>query len=139
MNDCEIDPSLEGVEERLEELYSAPFARHMGIEPVYISADEVRMRMDLRPEHRNSLGVCHGSVIYALADHTLAFASNIFRDAIGQSANIIYHRPAVGDSLESVSRRINESRSFGVYDIRVYSQGKLAASGTFTAYAINRS
>lgn len=138
MDDCEIDPSLDGLTSRLEELYQAPFARHMGIEPTYISPDEVRMRMDLRPEHRNSLGVCHGSVIYAIADHTLAFASNIFRDAIGQSANIIYHRPAVGDSLESVSHKINESKSFGVYDIRVYSAGKLVASGTFTAFAIHR-
>ena len=137
--DARIDPSLSEYMGRIEEMYNAPFVRYLGIELVSMTADEVRTRIELRPELMNSHGIGHGGVAYTLADHTFAFASNITCDATGQSANISYFRPAVGKYLEAVSRRINDSRSFGTYEVCVYSDnGKLVASGMFTSFKIRR-
>lgn len=135
---CEIDPSVEGCIDRIRDLYNAPFARMMGIEPTYISKDEIRMKMTVKPEFKNSHGICHGAAIYALADHTFAFASNLFVDATGQNTNTTYHRPVTCDVLESVSKVINESRNLHVFDIRIYGNGKLISSGVYTAFKINR-
>lgn len=138
-SDAKIDPELNEYLPRIEEMYNAPFVRHIGIELVSMSLDEVRTRLELRPELLNSHGIGHGGVIYTLADHTFAFASNILCDATGQSSNISYFRPASGKYLEAVSRRINDSRSLGTYEVSVYSDsGKLVANGTFTAFKIRR-
>ena len=119
--DAKIDPSLSEYLPRIEEMYNAPFVRYLGIELVSMTADEVRTRLELRPELLNSHGIGHGGTVYTLADHTFAFASNITQDATGQSATISYYRPATGKYLEAVSRRINSSKSFGTYEVCVYS------------------
>ena len=139
LQDAKIDPSLSDYMPRIEEMYNAPFVRYLGIELVSMTADEVRTRLELRPELLNSHGIGHGGTVYTLADHTFAFASNITQDATGHSSNITYFRPATGRYLEAVSRRINASKSFGTYEVCVYSDaGKLVASGTFTAFNIRR-
>ena len=40
--------------------------------------------------------------------------------------------------MEVVSTRINSSRSLDVQDVRVYSAGKLIASGVFTAFKVRK-
>ncbi len=137
--DAKIDPSLSEYLPRIEEMYNAPFVRYLGIELVSMTADEVRTRVELRPELLNSHGIGHGGTVYALADHTFAFASNITKDATGQTTTINFYRPATGKYLEAVSRRINSSRSFDTIEVCVYSDaGKLVASGMFTAFNIRR-
>ena len=133
-----IDPSLEQYRDRIADMMTAPFIDHLGVELVSVMPNEVRMRMVLRPEFRNSNGVGHGGVIYTLADHAAAIAANVESDAVGQSGNITYHRPLVLDEVEAVSTRINSSRSLDVQDVRVYSAGKLIASGVFTAFKVRR-
>ena len=138
-SDASIDPSLSEYMDRIEEMYNAPFVREVGIELVSMTDNEVRTRLELRPELMNSHGIGHGGVVYTLADHTFAFASNIKQDATGQSATISYFRPAIGKYLEAVSTLINDSRSFGVYKVDVFSDaGKLVASGMFTSFKIRR-
>ena len=133
-----IDPSLEMYRDRIADMMTAPFINHLGIKLVSVTQDEVRMRMILKPEFRNSNGVGHGGVIYTLADHAAAIASNVTSDAVGQGGNITYHRPFVEDEAEAVSVRINSSRSLDVQDVRVYSSGKLIASGVFTAFKVRK-
>ena len=135
--DAKIDPSLREFLPRIEEMYNAPLVRLMGIELVSMTPDEVRTRLELRPELLNSHGIGHGGTVYTLADHTFAFASNISKDATGQTATISYYRPATGKFIEAVSRRINSSKSFDTFEVCVYSDaGKLVASGMFTAFNI---
>ena len=133
-----IDLSLEQYKGRIADMMTAPFINHLGIELVSVTPSEVRMRMTLRSEFRNSNGVGHGGVIYTLADHAAAIAANVESDAVGQSGNITYHRPLISDSVEAVSTRINSSRSLDVQDVRVYSEGKLIASGVFTAFKVRK-
>ena len=137
--DAKIDPSLAEYIPRIEEMYNAPFVRYLGIELVSMTADEVRTRLELRPELLNSHGIGHGGTVYTLADHTFAFASNITKDATGQTSTINYYRPAIGKYIEAVSRRINSSKSFETFEVCVYSDaGKLVASGMFTAFNVRR-
>ena len=137
--DAVIDPSLSDYMDRIEEMYNAPFVREIGIELVSMDDREVRTRIELRPELMNSHGIGHGGVVYALADHTFAFASNIRQDATGQSATISYFRPATGKYLNAVSTLVNDSRSLGVYKVDVFNDaGKLVASGMFTSFKIRR-
>lgn len=131
-----IDPSLEQYRERIADMMTAPFIKHLGIRLVSVTPEEVRMSIVLRPEFRNSNGVGHGGVIYTLADHAAAIAANVRCDAVGQNGNITYHRPMVMDQADVVSTRINDSRSLDVQDVRVYSGGKLIASGVFTAFKV---
>lgn len=133
-----IDPSLMSHADRVASMMTAPFINHLGISLVSVDPNEVRMSMALRPEFMNSNAVGHGGVIYTLADHTAAIASNIFGDAVGHSSNMTYHRPLVSDRVEAVATRVNSSRNFDVEEVRVISAGKLIASGTFTAFYVRR-
>lgn len=133
-----IDPSLEQYRPRIDDMMTAPFINHLGIELVSVTPTEVRMSMKLRPEFMNSNGVGHGGVIYTIADHAAAVAANVESDAVGQNGNITYHRPLISDEMEVVSTRINSSRSLDIQDVRVYSAGKLIASGVFTAFKVRK-
>lgn len=122
--------------DRIKEIYGAPFAREIGIELISISKDEVRAYVDIVPKHINSRGYVHGAVIYALMDHTLAFAANMEEEAVGQSTNVVFHRPLKEGRLESRSRVINISKSLKTYEICTYSNGKLITSSVCTAFRL---
>ena len=122
--------------ERIRDIYGAPFAREMGIEVDHISKDEVSLYIDIRPEHINSRGFVHGAVIYALMDHTLAFAANMEEEAVGQSTNVIFHRPMREGRLFSRSKVINKSKSLKTYEIDTYSEGRLISSSVCTAFRL---
>ncbi len=122
--------------DRLVAVYNAPFARQLGIEVQSISPEDVSLYLDIRPQHINSRGYLHGSVIFALADHTLAFCANMTEESVGYSVNIQYHRPVQEGRLISRSRLINSSKSFKTYDITVWCNDKLIASTVCTSFRL---
>lgn len=122
--------------EKVKEIYSAPFARDLGIEILKISKDEISLCVDIVPKHINSRGFVHGAVIYGLTDHTLAFAANMDEEAVGQNSNITYHRPLTEGRLISRSRIINISRSLKIYEINTYCNDKLISSSVCTAFRL---
>jgi len=124
--------------DRVLEVYSAPFAEHMGLKIESISSEEVVCTMDVQPFMINSMGRMHGGAIYTLIDHTFAIISNMYHDGTGQSTEVKFYRPA-NSKLRCVARPINLSRSLGIYDIRVYSEeGKLVASSTCTGFVLRK-
>jgi len=124
--------------DRVLDVFDAPFARQMGIEIESISLDQVVCTMKLKPFMINSMGRVHGAAIYALMDHTFAIMSNMMHDGTGQSMEVKYYRPAMGN-MKCVAKPINISRSLAVYDVRAYSEeGKLLASSTCTAFIIKK-
>ncbi|MBR2255565.1 MAG: PaaI family thioesterase, partial [Candidatus Methanomethylophilaceae archaeon] len=54
--------------DRVMEMYTAPFARFMGIEIESISRDSVTCSMYVKDEMMNSMGRGHGGVVYTLMD-----------------------------------------------------------------------
>lgn len=123
--------------DKIQELYDAPFIRELGIEVGSVSSDEISLYLDIQPKHINSRGFVHGGVIYTLMDHSLAFASNLCGEAVGQSSNVIYHRPAKEGRLISKLTVINRSRTLLIYDVKVYCNDKLIASSTMTAFRLS--
>ena len=122
--------------DKIIEVYDAPFARDLGIEIEHISKDEVCLYLDVMPKHINSRGYLHGAVIYGIMDHSLAFAANMEEEAVGQSSNIIYHRPVKEGRIHVRTVLINRSRSLCIYDSRVFCNEKLIASCTLTAFRL---
>lgn len=131
-----MSPELLDFKESFLELYDAPYARDIGIEIGHLSSDEMSLYIDIIPKHINSRGFVHGAVIYALTDHTLAFAASYEDDCVGQCTNIVYHRPLKEGHLVSKSRLINKSNTLRVFEINTYCNGKLISSSTCTAFKV---
>jgi uncharacterized protein (TIGR00369 family) len=94
--------------------------------------------MDLKEVHMNGNGVAHGASVFAIIDETFAYASNLFEPTVGSSITVIYHRPAPGGTLESVSKRMNDSRSLSVFEVQVFCSGKLIATAMCTGFKISK-
>ncbi len=120
------------------EMCNAPYAVASGIELVSITKDSVRMRKTVREQDLNSNGVVHGAVSFGLIDHTFAVITNIDIPTVGQSCNIIYHRPCTGPIMETEARILNESRSLTTVEVRLSSNGKLIASATCIGFKTRR-
>lgn len=78
-------------------------------------------RMTVTPEHCNGHGICHGGVIFGLADSAFAFACNSYnRNAVAQHNTITYIAPGrSGAELTATAREISLKGKNGIYDVTV--------------------
>ncbi len=90
------------------------------------SVDEGRATMSLTvaAEHANGHGICHGGVIFALADTAFAFACNSRnQNTVAQQNSITYLMPAqVGDTLLASAVEFQLRGRSGITDVTVTSQ-----------------
>lgn len=103
-------------------MYEADAAsRALGFELVEVRAGYARMRAAVRPDFLNGHGICHGGLIFALADSTFAFACNSYNvNAVASGCSIEFLRPVRGGEVltaEAVEQTV--SGRTGIYDIRV--------------------
>lgn len=84
-----------------------------------------RMRMPVRPEFLNGLGICHGGLMFTLADSTFAFACNSYNiPAVASGCAIEFLKPVNGgDVLVAEGQEQTLSGRHGVYDIKVTNSG----------------
>ena len=96
----------------------------MHIESVREGCAEVSMKV--RKNMTNGHGMCHGGMIFALADSAFAFACNSQNYvAVVSSASIDFLRPAFTDSVLTASASlINQGKKNGLYDVVVRDQDK---------------
>lgn len=96
-------------------------ARHLGIEIVEVGPGFARLRMTVRPEMTNGLGVCHGGYIFTLADTAFAYSCNSHNQrAVAAGAMIEFVAPGFGnDVLTAEAREQHRAGRNGVYDVRV--------------------
>lgn len=82
------------------------------------------MEMTVRSHHCNGHGICHGGVIFLLADSAFAYACNSRnRSTVAQHNMISYIAPGrEGDRLKAVAREVNLSGRNGIYDVTVTNQ-----------------
>lgn len=96
-------------------------AHRLGMQLVEASPGRAVVRMEVAVEHVNGLDVCHGGVIFTLADVAMSYASNAHgHTAFATSAAIDFVNPArVGESLvATATEEILRGRA-GIYDVRV--------------------
>ena len=104
-------------------------SRALGLELLEVRPGYARLRMVVRPDFLNGHQICHGGLIFTLADTAFACACNSFGPVtVAASADIVFVAPArAGDVLvaEAVARtRFGRS---GIYDVTVRRDGDVIA------------
>ncbi len=81
-------------------------------------------RMSVREDMLNGFDICHGGLVFALADTALAFACNAYnRLTVVGSGGMDFIRPAVlGDELSATAREDYRGRRNGFYTVEVHNQ-----------------
>lgn len=93
---------------------TSPFAESLGLEFTTIEEGTSRCVLDLEDDHRNSRGVCHGGVLYTMADTGMGVAVAAAledEDFATIEATINYLRPASGDTVVCETTVLRQGRS----------------------------
>ena len=109
---------------RMYELDDA--ARALGVALDEIAPGRSRMSMTVRGDMVNSHGICHGGMIFTLADCAFAYSCNSYnRMTVAAGATIDFVSPvSLGDRLTAIAEERASSGRTGIYDIRVVDQGQ---------------
>lgn len=100
----------------------------MKIEIREVGAATARMRV--REDMVNGFDICHGGLLFALADTAFAFACNAYdRVTLAASASIEFVRPAMlGDKLSATAQEEYRGGRSGYYVVKVENDaGELVA------------
>ena len=114
-----------------------PFSQWLGVERLEEGPGHCMLRMTVRPEMSNGLGITHGGITYSLADSALAFACNSHGRKTVSVETSISHTVAVhsGDILTATAREEHLSNKIGIYNITVKNQdGQVVALFKGTVY-----
>jgi acyl-CoA thioesterase len=114
-------------EERLAQavgraMYDADNAsRALGMVLDEIRPGLARMRMTVRGDMINGHDLCHGGLIFTLADSAFAFACNSYnRATVAAGAEIRFRRPTrLGDRLVATATERERHDRDGLYDVLV--------------------
>jgi uncharacterized protein (TIGR00369 family) len=109
-----------------------PFVTFCGIEAVAVSEGRTRLRLALKPEHANNLGIAHGGVICTLLDVALGTAARLRagRPVVTLDMQTRFLSPGRGVlSAEGRVTRAGRSVIFCEAEIRD-AEGELVASAT---------
>lgn len=94
----------------------------LGIALTLASGGRAETRVTVEPRHVNIHGICHGGLIFTLADTCFGFAahSSGAERAVTQAANISYISPAkVGEVLTARAAVISRAGRTGIIDVTV--------------------
>lgn len=96
-------------------------SRALGLELLEVRAGYARMQMNVRADFLNGHRICHGGLIFTLADSTFAFACNSHNvNTVASGCSIEFLRPVhEGDVLIAEAVEQTLSGRNGIYDIRV--------------------
>ena len=100
------------------------FSQWMGIEVLEISEGYSKIRMKIREEMENGLGIIHGGVTFAFADSAFAYACNNRNQkpvALDTSINFL-KAVFVGDVLTAEATELHNGRSTGLYQVAIRNQ-----------------
>lgn len=105
-------------------------AQALGMQIVSIRAGHATLSMTVREEMVNGHHICHGGMIFTLADTAFAYACNSYnQNAVASACQIDFIAPAhEGETLEAEAAERSASGRTGVYDVTIRtSEGKLIA------------
>lgn len=112
------------------------WARTAGARLVEVREGYARVRMRLRPEHLNGVGVVQGGAVFTLADYAFAAASNSHGTvAVALDVSITFARAARTGVLTAEAHEESVSRRVSVCAVRVTdAKGELVALFRGTAF-----
>ena len=96
-------------------------SRWFGFRINRVEEGEAELAMTVEAHHCNGHGMCHGGVIFSLADSAFAFACNSRNEVtVAQQNQITFVSPArEGDTLRATARETALSGRSGLYDVTV--------------------
>lgn len=99
-------------------------AKWTGIRIDTVSEAKAVLSLEVADHHCNGHGMCHGGVIYMLADTAFAYACNSRNQAtVAQNNTITYVAPAQrGDTLTAIASEKSLKGRNGIYDVEVKTQ-----------------
>ncbi|MDN5307354.1 MAG: acyl-CoA thioesterase [Eubacteriaceae bacterium] len=107
-------------EEMIRTVKKDQFAKLLGIEIQDVAEGMAQVKMKIKEEHLNGLGIVQGGVIFTLADFAFAVASNSRGNAtVGIHADIDYLRPPKGEWLFAKAQEINSGKTLSHYSVSV--------------------
>lgn len=100
------------------------FSQWLGIEVMEIKEGFSKIKMTVRKEMMNGLGIVHGGVAFSLADSAFAFACNnrnVLSVALDTAINFL--KPVhVNDVLIAEAKELHNGKSTGLYHITITNQ-----------------
>jgi acyl-CoA thioesterase len=96
----------------------------LGMRVVEVRPGYARLVMQVREDMVNGHQICHGGLIFTLADSAFAFACNSYDVVTVAAAGAIEFLAAVrlGDELTAIAEERTRSKRIGVYDVSVHNQ-----------------
>lgn len=96
----------------------------LGIEVEIPQPGSAIATMTVREDMTNGFDICHGGLVFTLADTAFAFACNAYDDiTVAGSGSIEFLQPArEGDVLRAVASEAHRGRRGGTYDVEVTNQ-----------------
>ncbi len=105
-------------------------SRQLGMSVDSCGPGRASVSMPIRPDMVNGHGICHGGLVFALADSAFAFACNSYgNNTVAAGAAIEFLAPArEGDLLRAIAVERWRAGRAGIYEIEVRNQqGELVA------------
>jgi acyl-CoA thioesterase len=96
----------------------------LGIEIDVIAVGVASATMTIRGDMVNGLDVCHGGLVFALADTAFVIACNAYNiQTFAASCHIEFLRPAkLGDVLLATASEDHRGRRSGYYSVKIHNQ-----------------
>jgi acyl-CoA thioesterase len=96
----------------------------LGIRILEVRPGYARLAMAVRPDMVNGHRICHGGMVFTLADSSFAFACNSYNEnTVAAAASIDFLAPAhQGDELTAIATEVWRSRRNGIYEVTVTNQ-----------------
>ena len=118
------------------------FSQWLGIQIVEIREGFSKIKMTVRSEMMNGLGIVHGGIAFSLADSAFAFACNSRNNlSVALDTAINFLKPVhVDDELVAETREIHNGKSTGLYQITITNQrNHIVAVFKGTCFRTNKS
>lgn len=114
-------------------------AQALGLKIVRVEPGASLLTMVVRSDMVNGHHICHGGMIFSLADTAFAYACNSYnRNTVASACHIDFLAPAKeGETLEAEAVERSASGRTGVYDITVRVGSRIIALFRGKSYRIN--
>ena len=119
------DDALQRAQAAAAALYAGDCASQaMGIELLEVAPGHVRIGLQVRPEMLNGHGICHGGILFMLADSAFALACNSHgTPMVAAGASIEFLAPvAPGERLTASATETSRNERHGIYDVAITTQ-----------------
>lgn len=89
-----------------------------------VAEGKAALQLTVEKHHCNGHGICHGGVMFMLADSAFAFACNSRNQATVAQHNLIsFLAPGkLGDTLTATAEEVSLTGRSGIYDVKVTTQ-----------------